>query len=84
MRIANEHIDDFTKIAQDVIAQNGYNYSVDVSSGIVPDESKEILHDTMSDEEYDLVTSSDSDSELTFKFKLVEFFENFRLKLASN
>ena len=134
MRIANEHIDDFTKIAQDVIAQNGYNYSVDVSvgscdfptkeygdvslpagtydalrvkigsasghnwwcvmfpplcfvdvsSGIVPDESKEILHDTMSDEEYDLVTSSDSDSELTFKFKLVEFFEHFRLKLASN
>ena len=134
MRIANEHIDDLTKIAQDVIAQNGYNYSVDVSvgscdfptkeygdvslpagtydalrvkigsasgrnwwcvmfpplcfvdvsSGIVPDESKEILHDTMSDEEYDLVTSSDSDSELTFKFKLVEFFENFRLKLASN
>ena len=134
MRIANEHIDDFTKIAQDVIAQNGYDYSVDVSvgscdfptkeygdvslpagtydalrvkigsasghnwwcvmfpplcfvdvsSGIVPDESKEILHDTMSDEEYDLVTSSDSDSELTFKFKLVEFFENFRLKLASN
>ena len=134
MRIANEHIDDFTKIAQDVIAQNGYDYSVDVSvgscdfptkeygdvslpagtydalrvkigsasghnwwcvmfpplcfvdvsSGIVPDKSKEILHDTMSDEEYDLVTSSDSDSELTFKFKLVEFFENFRLKLASN
>lgn len=134
MRIANEHIDDFTKIAQDVISQNGYDYSVDVSvgscdfptkeygdvslpagtydalrvkigsasghnwwcvmfpplcfvdvsSGIVPDESKEILHDTMSDEEYDLVTSSDSDSELTFKFKLVEFFENFRLKLASN
>ena len=134
MRIANEHIDDFTKIAQDVIAQNGYDYSVDVSvgscdfptkeygdvslpagtydalrvkigsasghnwwcvmfpplcfvdvtSGIVPDESKEILHDTMSDEVYDLVTSSDSDSELTFKFKLVEFFENFRLKLASN
>ena len=134
MRIANENIDDFTKIAQDVIYQNGYNYSVDVSvgscdfptkeygdvslpagtydalrvkigsasghnwwcvmfpplcfvdvsSGIVPDDSKEILHDTMSDEEYDLVTSSDSDSELTFKFKLVEFFENFRLKLASN
>lgn len=134
MRIANEHIDDFTKIAQDVISQNGYDYSVDVSvgscdfptkeygdvslpagtydalrvkigsasghnwwcvmfpplcfvdvsSGIVPDESKEILHDTMSDEEYDLLTSSDSDSELTFKFKLVEFFENFRLKLASN
>ena len=134
MRVANENIDDFTKIAQEVIYQNGYNYSVDVSvgscdfptkeygdvslpagtydalrvkigsasghnwwcvmfpplcfvdvsSGIVPDDSKEILHDTMSDEEYDLVTSSDSDSELTFKFKLVEFFENFRLKLASN
>ena len=33
MRIANEHIDDFTKIAQDVIAQNGYDYSVDVSVG---------------------------------------------------
>ena len=120
MRIANENIDDFTKIAQDVGScdfptkeygdvslpagtydalrvkigsASGHNWwcvmfpplcFVDVSSGIVPDDSKEILHDNMSDEEYDLVTSSDSDSELTFKFKLVEFFENFRLKLASN
>ena len=57
---------------------------VDVSSGIVPDDSKEILHNNMSDEEYDLVTGFGDDSEMTFKFKLVELFENFRLKLASN
>lgn len=134
MRIANEHIDDFSKIAKDVISENGYDYDVeisvgecdfptknygdvslpagiydalrvnigsanghnwwcvmfpplcfvDVSSGIVPEESKELLEDTMSDEEFDLITESDNNSEMNFKFKLVELFENFKLKLARN
>ncbi len=134
MRIANEHIDDFSKIAKDVISENEYDYDVeisvgecdfptknygdvslpagiydalrvkigsanghnwwcvmfpplcfvDVSSGVVPEDSKELLEDTMSDEEFDLITESDNNSEMNFKFKLVELFENFKLKLARN
>lgn len=134
MRIANEHIDDFSKIAKDVISENEYDYEVeisvgecdfptknygdvslpagiydalrvkigsanghnwwcvmfpplcfvDVSSGVVPEDSKELLEDTMSDEEFDLITESDNNSEMNFKFKLVELFENFKLKLARN
>lgn len=57
---------------------------VDVSSGVVSEESKELLEDTMSDEEFDLITESDNNSEMNFKFKLVELFENFKLRLARN
>ena len=53
---------------------------VDVSSGIVPDSSKEEMKEDLNDEEYDLINKSDSD-EITFKFKLVEFFQNLRLGL---
>ena len=56
---------------------------VDVSSGVVPDSSKELLQNNMSEEDYDLITDDNSSSELTFKFKLVELFENWRLQLAS-
>lgn len=56
---------------------------VDVSSGVVPDSSKELLQNNMSEEDYDLITDDNNSSELTFKFKLVELFENWRLQLAS-
>lgn len=46
---------------------------VDISSGVVPDESKEMLEDTLSTEEFALV-SNDSDLKIKFKFKLLEFF----------
>ncbi len=46
---------------------------VDISSGIVPDESKEQLESTLTEEEFALV-SDHSDSEIQFKFKLLEFF----------
>ena len=57
---------------------------VDVSSGIVPDDSKDLVQDNMSDEEYDLITNSNDNSSLTFKFKIVELFENIKVKLANN
>lgn len=57
---------------------------VDVTSGVVPDDSKELLESNMSSEEYDLITDTTSTSDLSFKFKIVEFFENIRLKLAKN
>lgn len=134
MQIANEHKEEFTQIAEKVIKENGYNYTVnvqigkadfptkyygditlpagtydalkvqigeakgqnwwcvmfpplcfvDVSSGIVPDDSKDLLQDNMSDEEYDLITNSNDNSSLTFKFKIVELFENIKVKLANS
>ena len=134
MNIAQNHIDDFSNIAQDIVTQNGYDYPinvsigkynfptkeygdvslpagnydalrveigsasghnwwcvmfpplcfVDVSSGVVAESSKELLQDGMSEEEYDLLTKSSDNSELNFKFKIVELFENLKLKLASN
>lgn len=48
---------------------------VDVSSGIVPEESKEVLENNLTDEEFALV-SDNSSSEIKFKFKLLEFFTN--------
>ena len=50
---------------------------VDVSSGIVPDESKEIMKDNMNDEEYSLI--SKSDAEVKIKFKIVEVLQNLSI-----
>ncbi len=46
---------------------------VDISSGVVPEESKEQLKNNLSDEEYSLI-SCNSSSDIHFKFKLLEFF----------
>ena len=54
---------------------------VDVTSGIVPEESKETLKDNLSSEEYSLI-SENSDNK-NFKFKIVEMFQNFNLKIAN-
>ena len=54
---------------------------VDVSSGIVPDDSKETLQSSLSNEEYLLVSDSENKI-INFKFKLVEFFNN-NLYIAS-
>lgn len=45
---------------------------VNVSSGIVPEESKENLKENLSDEEFSIISNEDS-SEIKFKFKLIEF-----------
>lgn len=51
---------------------------VDVSSGIVPESSKEEMKENLNEEEYDLISKTD-DYEISFKFKIVEFFQNFKL-----
>lgn len=56
---------------------------VDVSSGIVPDESKEAMKKDLSDEEFSLISNED-DSKISFKFKLIEFFQNARITTAKN
>ena len=128
--IANEHLDDFQKIANDVISQNGFNYSarvqignfafptktygdislpagyydalkvelgkaegknwwcvmfpslcfVDINNGIVPEESKEELQSSLLEEDYNLISSNNSEYKL--KFKIVELFENSKIFTA--
>ena len=128
MQIADEHKEEFTRIAEKVIKENGYNYTVnvqigkadfptkyygditlpagtydalkvqigeakgqnwwcvmfpplcfvDVSTGIVPDNSKQELKQSLDNEEYDLISKTD-DNEISFKFKIVELFQNWRL-----
>lgn len=51
---------------------------IDISSGVIPNESKEYLKDNMSEEDYALI-SNNSNSELKFKFKLLEFFADNKL-----
>lgn len=119
----NNHLGEFTEIANQTIANNGFTYNatvelgnfefptktyadisfpagyydalkvklgdskgqnwwcvlypalcfVDTSSGFVPDESKYMLKENLSDEEYELI-SDDKTLEVSFKFKLLEFF----------
>lgn len=56
---------------------------VDISSGIVPEESKEELQNSLSDEEYSII-SDNSNYGIKFKFKLLEFFTNSGLITAKN
>ena len=54
---------------------------VDISTGIVPEDSKETIKDSLHTEEYNLINSAQT-ADVKFKFKLLEFFQN--IKLANN
>lgn len=47
---------------------------VDVSTGIVPEESKILMQDELSEEEFQII--SEQTPEIKFKFKLLELFSN--------
>lgn len=51
---------------------------VDVTTGVVPEESKEMIKDNLSEEEYALILSNSS-SDAQFKFKIVEVLQNFNI-----
>ena len=51
---------------------------VDVTSGVVPDESKEIMQENLDYEEYTLI-SDDESTDIKFKFSLIEFFKGITL-----
>lgn len=55
---------------------------VDVSSGIVPDSSKELMKENMSEEDYSLI--SENSSEIKLKFKIIEMFQNTKILTAQN
>ena len=130
INIVNNNKDEIKKIAENVVYENGYNYSVkvsvgnyafptkqygdisfpagfydalkveigkaegqnwwcvmfpplcfvDVTSGIVPNDSKEILQENLSQEEYNLISKNTDD--INFKFKIVEMFQNINIKIA--
>lgn len=131
--IALEHQNEFQKIAEKTILENGYNYSVkininnfyfptknygdislpagyydalrveigeakgknwwcvmfpslcfiDVSSGVVDNEAKQSLEENLDEESYDIISENDN-SQINFKFKLIEFFAEKGLFTAKN
>lgn len=54
---------------------------VNVSSGIVPEDSKELIKQELNDEEYSIVTKEDN-SNIQFKIGLIEWFMNNDLLTA--
>ena len=54
---------------------------IDISSGIVPEESKQYLKNNMNEEEYALVSNKDNLG-VKFKFKLLELFADNKLLSA--
>lgn len=54
---------------------------VGVTSGIVPESSKDQLKENMSSEDYSIISNDNSLTE--FKFKIVELFKNFNTRLAN-
>ena len=133
LSISTIHQEDFQKIAEQTIIDNGYNYSVkininnfyfptknygdislpaglydalrveigeakgqnwwcvmfpslcfiDISSGIVDDSAKENLEKNLEEESYTLI-SDKKNSNIKFKFKLIEFFAKRGLFTANN
>ncbi|MGI6778504.1 MAG: stage II sporulation protein R [Acetivibrionales bacterium] len=57
---------------------------VDATHGTVPDSVKEDLRMALTEEEYSIVTSANSDSDIPIKlrFKIVEFFQDSRIKFT--
>ena len=55
---------------------------VDISSGVVDENSKQLLENNLTEEEYALISNND-DITIQFKFKLFELFNNFNPILAN-
>ncbi len=58
---------------------------VDVTHGTIPDSAKEELKAALTEDEYGIVASADEDADIPIKikFKIVEIFENSKMKVAS-
>jgi len=57
---------------------------VDVTHSTVPDSVKDELKEILTEEEYSIITSSENDDDIPVKvkFKIVEFFQNSRIKFS--
>ena len=56
---------------------------IDISSGFVPEDSKETLESTLNEEEYKLISDT-NDQSIKIKFKLIELFNKNNLLTAKN
>jgi stage II sporulation protein R len=56
---------------------------IDISSGFVPEDSKETLESTLNEEEYKLISDA-NDQSIKIKFKLIELFNKNNLLTAKN
>ena len=56
---------------------------IDISSGVVDENSKEMLKQNMSDESYQIVSDT-SNKTVKFKFKLLELFAPKNITTAKN
>lgn len=50
---------------------------VDVTSGVVPEDSKSLLQNNLTDEEYSIINDNHT-SDIQIKFGLIEFFNNIK------
>ena len=57
---------------------------VDVSSGIVPDDSKETIKNSLSNEEEYILLNQEQSLDMKLKFKLLEIFQNSKIQKAKN
>lgn len=55
---------------------------VDVTSSIVPEESKKTIQDNLSEEEYKILSNDSKD--INLKFRIIELFQNINIKLAQS
>ena len=55
---------------------------VDISTGIVDETSKQTLQDNLNEESYNIISSNDNT--VSFKFRILEMFNNIGLKLGAN
>lgn len=56
---------------------------IDISSGVVNDDSKELLEENLSQESYNVVSNT-SNAGIKFKFKLIELFASKNITTAKN
>ena len=55
---------------------------VDITTGVVPEDSKETLQENLDTEEYAII--SEDNGIMKFKFKIIEMFENINMALGNN
>lgn len=58
---------------------------VDASHGTIPESVKQDLKNSLNDEEYKIITTTDEDEEIPvkIKFKIVEFFQDSKIKVTA-
>ena len=56
---------------------------IDITSGTVPDSSKDLLKENMNEENFALISNNNSNHEINFKFKILELFGKNKYELAN-